>query len=47
VIILIPEEDDVDEHEWSIAAAASPAFDFLKEPAEDLYTVHDGRPLDV
>jgi hypothetical protein len=32
VIILIPEEIDIDEEEWLQAAAKNPAFDFLKEP---------------
>ena len=45
VIILLPEEADVDEMEWLRAAAASPAFDFLKEPEEDIYTLADGRPF--
>lgn len=43
VIILLPEEADIDEVEWLRAAAANPAFDFLKEPEEDIYTLADGR----
>jgi hypothetical protein len=46
VIILIPDETDFDEKEWLQAAATNPAFDFLKEPAEDIYTLADGKPLD-
>lgn len=45
VIILLPEEADIDEIEWLRAAATSPAFDFLKEPEEDIYTLADGRPF--
>ena len=45
VIILLPEETDVDEKEWLRAASANPAFDFLKEPEEDIYTPEDGRPF--
>jgi len=45
VIILLPEESDIDEEEWLQAAAANPAFDFLKEPEEDIYTLSDGRPF--
>ncbi len=45
VIILLPEETDIDEHEWLRAAVANPAFDFLKEPEEDIYTLADGRPF--
>lgn len=45
VIILVPEEADMDETEWLRAAAANPAFDFLKESEEDIYTLADGRPF--
>jgi len=31
----------IDEMEWLRAAAANPAFDFLKEPEEDIYTLAD------
>ncbi|MBC7228109.1 MAG: hypothetical protein H5T61_12925 [Thermoflexales bacterium] len=44
VIILLPEED-ISEEEWLRAAAANPAFEFLKEPQEDIYTLSDGRPF--
>lgn len=46
----IPREDempdDLDEAEWLRAAATNPAFDFLREPEEDLYTPADGKPFD-
>lgn len=45
VIILLSEEADIDEIEWLRAAATNPAFDFLKEPEEDLYTFADGKPF--
>jgi hypothetical protein len=45
VIILIPEPTDIDESEWQRAGASNPAFDFLKEPAEDIYTLADGKPF--
>jgi len=45
VIILLPEEADIDEEEWLRMAAANPAFAFLKEPEEDIYTLADGRPF--
>ena len=44
VIILFDADDD--EHEWLTAASRNPAFDFLADPAEDLYTLADGRPFD-
>ena len=46
VIILMAEETDIDEKEWLRAAAINPAFDFLKEPEEDIYSLTDGRPFD-
>ena len=45
VIILFPEEADINEAEWLRAAASNSAFDFLKEPAEDIYTLADGKPF--
>ena len=45
VIILLPEGSDIDDKEWLYAAASNPAFDFLKEPEEDIYTSEDGRPF--
>jgi hypothetical protein len=47
VIILLPEDTEVDEKEWLRAASANPTFDFLKEPEEDIYTLEDGRPFYV
>ena len=50
VLVVIPEQEDkevadIDEIEWLWAASANPAFDFLKEPGEDIYTLADGRPF--
>lgn len=45
VIILLHEEVDTDEKGWLRSASINPAFDFLKEPEEDLYTLSDGKPF--
>jgi hypothetical protein len=45
VIILLPEDSDLDEKLWLEAARSNPAFEFLTDPAEDIYTAADGRPL--
>jgi len=45
VIILFPFEKDMDEREWLRAAAANPAFEFLKDQAEDIYKPTDGKPF--
>ena len=47
VIILLPEESDIDdEREWLRAAAHNPAFAFLHDAEEDIYTIADGKPFD-
>ena len=46
VIVLFEDsESDIPESEWLAAASANPVFDFLKDEAEDIYTLADGRPL--
>jgi hypothetical protein len=45
VIVLVPEEADISETAWTKTVGTSPAFDFLKEAAEDIYTAADGRPF--
>ena len=45
VTITLLEEADIKEKEWRMAAAVDPAFDFLKDPEEDLYTLADGKPF--
>ena len=44
-VILLPEEAEIGENEWLKAAASNPAFDFLKDPVEDIYTLDDGQPF--
>jgi hypothetical protein len=45
VIVLLHDDQpgDVLEDEWLTAAARNPAFDFLKDPREDVYTPSDGH----
>jgi hypothetical protein len=45
VIVLVPEETDISESAWTKTAATSPALDFLKDAAEDIYTAADGKPF--
>ena len=42
IIILMEEE----EQSWLSAVAKNPAFDFLKDEKEDIYSLSDGKPLD-
>ncbi len=44
-ILLFGEVDDVEELEWLRTAAASPAFDVLRDSAEDVYAATDGKPF--
>lgn len=34
--------EDFDEQEWLYAAAHNPAFDFLYDPTEDIYSLYAG-----
>jgi hypothetical protein len=47
VLILIPEpvDEEPDERQWLQAAARNPAFDFLYEAEEDVYSLSDGKPF--
>ena len=45
VIVLVPEFGEIEDNTWARAAVASPAFDFLKDAAEDVYTRSDGKPF--
>lgn len=51
VIILIPEPEDaaadeIEEAVWLRLAMTNPVFEFLSDPAEDIYTIEDGNPID-
>lgn len=43
VIVLYPSNGDWDEQEWLKSAARNPAFDYLHDPSEDIYTADDGE----
>ena len=45
VLLLMADDADIDEQEWLRAAARNPAFDFLNDPTEDIYTPNDGHPF--
>ena len=47
VIVLHPLTDKLDEPEWLRAAAHNPAFAFLRESTEEIYSPDDGKPLDA
>ncbi|MCK9462261.1 MAG: antitoxin family protein [Proteobacteria bacterium] len=41
-----PSDADESESEWLRAVSRNPAFAFLSDPEEDIYTFEDGAPLD-
>lgn len=45
VIILFPESDEPSEAAWLRAGARNPVFADPPDPAEDDYTLDDGRPF--
>ena len=45
VIVLAPDSDSPNEIEWLKAASGNEAFNFLKDPEEDIYTINDGKPF--
>ncbi len=49
LVIIWPdhEDDGFGEAEWMAAAARNSLFDFLVDPAEDVYTLTDGEPIEL
>ncbi len=45
VIILINEDDEINESAWLSGLSINPAFDFLKEEKENIYSITDGSPF--
>lgn len=45
VVLLSTSETDIAESEWLRAAARNPAFAFLTDADEDIYSLKDGEPF--
>lgn len=48
VIVLSPlteVPEDLNELDWLKASLSNPAFEYLRDPEEDIYTISDGKPL--
>ena len=41
------EDDGMAESDWMVAAAKNSLFDFLANPAEDVYTLDDGEAIEL
>lgn len=46
VIVLYSTQDEYEEKDWVHSASQNPAFDYLNDPEEDIYSIGDGKPLD-
>ena len=42
---LIEIPDDWNEADWLKASLNNPAFKYLQDPEEDIYTINDGKPF--
>jgi len=45
IIVLMPEEEDLNDSTWLEAMSTNPSFAFLNNPEEDIYTLEDGQPV--
>ena len=48
VIVLSPLTEnagELDEMEWLKASMSNSAFEYLRDPEEDIYTINDGKPF--
>ena len=48
VIVLSPlteNDEELNEMEWLKASLNNSAFEYLRDPAEDIYTLNDGNPV--
>lgn len=45
VIVLVEEANDLSDEDWLKASTQNPAFDFLHDAEEDIYSVSDGKPF--
>ncbi|WP_237706142.1 hypothetical protein [Thermophagus xiamenensis] len=47
LLILLEEDEELAKQEkiWIDSIAKNPAFDFLKDKSEDIYSCNDGEPL--
>ena len=48
VIILYDDHNEIEEETlWLKSISKNPAFDYLREPTENIYTLSDGEPLNA
>ena len=42
VIVLVADEEEIADDDWQQATIGNEAFNFLNDPAEDIYSLSDG-----
>lgn len=46
IILMDDDQTEADEEKiWMAAVSNNPAFDFLKDPSENIYSLQDGEPF--
>jgi hypothetical protein len=45
VLVLLPEAEDLSDALWLNGVSQNPAFDFLNDEDEDVYSLNDGKPM--
>jgi hypothetical protein len=45
ILILSEEDENSEEKRYLESISSNPAFEFLNDPAEDIYSKKDGRPF--
>ncbi len=45
LVLIDDEENPENESTWLYSISKNPAFDFLNDPEEDIYTLNDGEPI--
>ncbi|MEL6490109.1 MAG: hypothetical protein AAFQ95_09110 [Cyanobacteria bacterium J06621_3] len=45
IVLLAKNNDTIAEQDWLKAASTNPSFAFLEDAEEDIYTLHDGKPV--
>lgn len=46
VVSTFPKNNAIADDDWVWATAISPSFDFLREEAENIYSLTDGTPIE-
>ena len=45
VLVLLPDDDELTDEAWLQGISRNPAFQFLHEEEEAVYSLNDGKPL--